>query len=156
MIASGNESRILISIESGSENGNGSGNERANVVGEVIFVNLDDEDWVIEIELRRRRRRGKIRKRTSRNRMKLLRFVFFVPSVAPRNQLPHQDARKERTNDDRRSSFEMLSHILRHRTQPNTRKEINREPRILGIIDREHISEIHLEISFLESFRQFL
>lgn len=50
----------------------------------------------------------------------------------------------------------MLSHVLRHRTETNTGEEINRESRILGIVDREHVAQVHLEIRLLESFGELL
>jgi len=113
----------------------------------------DDGEHVSRRRKGRRMRKGKGRKRKGRRKNRSLRswrlrVVVVAPSV-PSNVvniriLFKRDGENKKTYHECRSTFELFTHVFSNRSQSNTREEVDREPRILGIIDREDVAQERL------------
>lgn len=93
---------------------------------------------------------------------RLLELAVLPPGIEKARIRTNEDEKKGEgrsgrgTYDERRRILEMLPHILRHRSQFDTREEVDREPRILGVVRREHVGEIVVQRRIREPFRHFL
>lgn len=64
--------------------------------------------------------------------------------------------RRELERERDGTNREMFPHLLRDRTQPDRREVVDREPRVLGVVEREHVLERSLHAGLSKPLRQLL
>ena len=66
------------------------------------------------------------------------------------------DATRRENDLGEKTSRKMFPHLLCNRTQTNRREVVDGEPRVLGVVEREHVLERSLHAGLSEPLRQLL